>query len=106
METTTLSPRTRTAPIIRLFNGSYGFGMTWTLEAYGKTFYLGQDGKVCARLLQMSPRDVAQAIGSNDLRSDKVLRKLARFILNHLEEYHALTPAKIKKLQCWDLAVE
>jgi hypothetical protein len=43
--------------IIKITEGPYGFGRTWALEVEGKdwskSFYLGQDAKVCHRLLNM-----------------------------------------------------
>lgn len=95
---------------IEVSNGSYGFGKTWSLKVEtktkSKTFFLGQDAKVCHRLLQQSPRDVVNAIGDNDLGNEKTRNKLARYILSHIKEYHLITTRKLMTMESWDLAVE
>lgn len=96
---------------IEISNGSYGFGKTWSLSLTSsngtqKRFFLGQDGKVCHRLLQMTPSEVVSKIGDNNLGNEKTRRKLARFILDHLKEYHDLTTRKLMKMEAWALAVE
>jgi hypothetical protein len=89
--------------------GPYGFGKTWTLELTTKTrtkqFFLGQDGKVCSRLLQMEARDVVQAIGTPVL-DEKGCKKLAKFILETIKERHLITTAKLMNMEAWALAVE
>jgi hypothetical protein len=47
--------------------GGYGFGHDWTLEAYGKKYYLGQDVKFCSRVLGVSPSTIVSAIGSPEI---------------------------------------
>ncbi len=90
--------------------GSYGFGHTWTLVLEGKSstrsFYLGQDVKVCSRLLQCDPSYVVQQIGTREVESDRGSKRLAKFILDTLKENHLLTTRKIMKMQNWDLCVE
>lgn len=94
---------------ISVTSGPYGFGKTWSLVLTGKSatksFFLGQDAKVCHRLLQMEPRHVCQAIGTNVL-DDKGCKKLARFILEHLNDHHMLNARKIMKMDTWELSVE
>jgi hypothetical protein len=88
-------------PIIEI-NSNYGFDHNWTLNAYGRKFYLGQDVKFCSRVLGVEPRDIVSEIGSNDLREDSTRRKLARYILNQLD----ITSKNIKNLQPWSLCAE
>lgn len=87
--------------------GPYGFGKTWTLEVTGKnwtkSFHLGQDGKVCHRLLGLKPRDVVRAIGTPEIgEGTKGNRALAKFILSQL----GLTATKLKGIQPWELSAE
>jgi hypothetical protein len=86
--------------------GAYGFGHDWTLSVTTKkgtkNFYLGQDGKFCTRVLGMSARDVVAEIGSNDLGNEKVLKKLAKFIVKHL----GLTEKKVDELETWELCCQ
>ena len=87
---------------VRISDGSYGFGKTWTLECYGKAFWLGQDVKVCSRLLGMSPSQVVQKIGTNEIESESGNRKLARLIVKTA----GITRSNVNKLESWSLAVE
>ena len=87
---------------IEVTRGAYGFGHEWTLVAYGKRFYLGQDSKFCSRVLGMSPSVVVDEIGSSDLRDEKVLQRLAEFICFHLE----LDEATAEALQPWELCCQ
>jgi hypothetical protein len=81
----------------------YGFAHYWTLVYRNKSYYLGQDVKVCNRLLGMTPGYVAAEIGDNDLTNEKTNKKLARFIVNTLKEEYSIN---FKNLQPWDLAVD
>jgi hypothetical protein len=81
----------------------YGFAHYWTLVYRNKSYYLGQDVKVCNRLLNMLPRDVVQAIGTREIDKPTGNKKLARFIVNTLKEQHSIN---FKNLQPWDLAVD
>jgi len=81
---------------------SYGFHY-WTLVYRNKSYYLGQDVKVCSRLLHMLPRDVVRSIGDNDLTNEKTNKKLAQFIVKTLKETHLIN---FKNLQPWDLAAD
>jgi hypothetical protein len=95
---------------IKISKGNYGFNYNWSLmlsnEKVSKTFYLGQDVKVCKRMLQMEPRDVVKAIGTAMIETEAGNKKLTRFILKTLKEKYILTPAKILKLNEYDLIVE
>jgi hypothetical protein len=82
---------------------THGFAHYWTLVYRNKSYYLGQDVKVCNRLLNMLPRDVVQAIGTREIGKPTGNKKLARFIVNTLKEQHSIN---FKNLQPWDLAVD
>lgn len=86
--------------IVKVESGSYGFYHTWTLEVYGKQYYLGQDVKFCSRVLGMTPSEVVYAIGTNRLDTDKGAKALARFIVKELEI------TKSSKIQPWELCSE
>jgi hypothetical protein len=88
-------------PIIEI-HSNYGFDHNWTLNAYGRQFYLGQDVKFCSRVLGVEPRDIVSQIGSNDLREDSTRRKLAKYILKQLD----ITSKNIKNIQSWALCAE
>lgn len=88
---------------IEIRSGAYGFGHTWTLVVNEKKFYyLGQDVKFCSRILNLSPAEIVQQIGSNDLMDQKVNERLADFILEDL----GLTEEILGGLQSWDLSAE
>jgi hypothetical protein len=82
---------------------NYGFAHYWTLVYRNKSYYLGQDVKVCNRLLNMLPRDVVQAIGTREIDKPTGNKKLAQFIVKTLKETHSIN---FKNLQPWDLAVD
>ena len=89
---------------------NYGFDHNWTLVLEGKAstkyLYLGQDVKVCSRLLQMTTRDVVTAIETKDIDEGTIgNRRLAKFILKTLKENHLLTPRKLMKTDDWYLSV-
>jgi hypothetical protein len=46
-----------------------------------KNFWLGQDAKVCHRILGMSPKELTEEIGSNDLRLDETKQAICNLIL-------------------------
>jgi hypothetical protein len=87
---------------VRITNGSYGFGKVWTLEVYGKSFWLGQDAKVCSRSLGMSPREVIQTIGTAEIETESGNKKLARF----LTKSFGITRSNVNKFQSWDFSAE
>ncbi|MEY2888107.1 MAG: hypothetical protein RIT01_591 [Pseudomonadota bacterium] len=75
----------RAAAQIIISAGPYGFGRTWELSAYGKRFYLGQDAKVCSRLLGLDPQIVIQKIGGNNISDDQINNNLAVLIINEIK---------------------
>jgi len=87
---------------IEINKGSYGFGHTWTLNVYGKRFWLGQDNKFCERVLGMSPLYVASQIGSKDLRKESTKTELARFICREL----GITRKSVVGMAAWDICAE
>ena len=80
--------------------GSYGFGHEWTLEAYGKQYYLGQDVKFCSRVLGVSPSTIVSAIGSPEIEVPTVNKRLAKFICNEL----GIT--RKTNINAWDLCAQ
>jgi len=80
--------------------GSYGFGHEWTLEAYGKQYYLGQDVKFCSRVLEMEPSYIVKQIGSPEIEMPAVNNKLAKFICNEL----GIT--RKTNINAWDLCAQ
>jgi len=80
--------------------GSYGFGHEWTLEAYGKQYYLGQDVKFCSRVLGLAPSTIVSAIGSGEIETPAVNNRLARFICERLEI------TRSTKIQPWVLCAQ
>jgi hypothetical protein len=90
---------------------NYGFDHNWTLVLEGKNktmeFLLGQDVKVCSRLLQMDARDVIDAIGTREVDYGTIgNKKLAKFILSVLKENHSLTTRKLMGMGTWALCVQ
>ena len=82
--------------------GSYGFGHEWTLKAFDKSFFLGQDGKFCRRVLRLDPSYIVEQIGSGEITEPEVNEKLADFIIEHLE----LTEESVAELQPWELCAQ
>lgn len=66
----------------------YGMFHYWHLVLENKetkrSFYLGQDAKVCSRLLGMPPAVVVERIGTNDPSSPEGNQKLTELILEHI----------------------
>jgi hypothetical protein len=87
---------------ITINTGAYGFGHEWTLSAFGKPFYLGQDVKFCKRVLGMTPSEVVYAIGTNRLDLEEGRNTLAEFIINKL----GLTEESLQKVQPWELCAQ
>ena len=81
---------------------NYGFDRNWTLhiEMKGerKSFYLGQDVKFCTRVLQMTPSQVVEEIGTSDIQSAKGNKALAKFIISKLKPTKTTEP--------WELCAE
>ena len=97
-----------TKDLIVTKNG-YGFGGDWQMIVKkGKrqrVFYLGQDAKVCYRILGMSPKDLAEQIGSNDLTKKRTRTAICELILESLN----VTPEnenEFLNLQPWEIAAE
>lgn len=74
----------------------------WTLQVYGRSFYLGQDVKFCHRCLGMGPADVVNIIGSRHIYKKTVNKKLAQFICFSLN----ITRSNVKQLQNWSLSAD
>jgi hypothetical protein len=90
---------------------NYGFDHNWTLvlESKGniKSFHLGQDTKVCSRLIQMDARDVIESIGTREIDyGTNGNKRLAKLILSKLKENHLLTTRKIMGMDSWALCVQ
>ena len=87
---------------IEISADSYGFSHNWTLSAFGKKFFLGQDVKFCRRVLGMEPSYIASKIGTNDLRTEEGKTALAQFIINELE----LDEGVVNNLESWALCAQ
>lgn len=87
---------------VRITTGQYGFGKIWVLECYGKSFYLGQDAKVCSRVLGLTPREIVQRIGTPEIETDKGNLKLAKFIVKEL----GITRSNVNKFPSWQFAAD
>jgi hypothetical protein len=85
---------------VHITRGSYGFGHEWTLEVYGKQYYLGQDVKFCSRVLGVSPSAIVSAIGSPEIEVPAVNKKLAKFICDEL----GIT--RKTSINAWDLCAQ
>lgn len=94
--------KARAAAQIIISAGPYGFGRTWQLAAYGKRFYLGQDAKVCSRLLGLDPSEVIKLIGGNNISDDQINNNLAVLIINTV----GLTAQSAEGLEAWALACD
>ena len=87
----------------------YGFGDNWQLSVTKgkkhKVFYLGQDAKVCYRMLGLSPKELTNEIGSNDLTKKETRQAICDLILDAI----GITPEnenKLFNLQPWEIASE
>jgi hypothetical protein len=87
---------------VQITRGGYGFGHDWTLIAFGKSFYLGQDVKFCSRVLSMDPREVVSAIGTDKLYTEAGRKKLARLIVSEL----GLNRSNVKSIEPWGLCAQ
>lgn len=87
---------------VKITTGSYGFGHDWTLLAFGRSFYLGQDVKFCHRVLGLHPHEVVEAIGTNRLDTEEGREKLANFIVDSLE----ITEESSKTMEAWSLCAQ
>ena len=93
--------------ILNTQQNPYGFGQDWFLDvetnSCSKQFRLGQDVKVCSRLLGMTPKEVTTEIGSNDLRRKTTRKKLGEYILYKIGICYE---DEINTLQPWELSVD
>jgi hypothetical protein len=87
---------------VRITPSAYGFGKIWTLECYGKSFWLGQDIKVCVRSLGMSPQEVVKAIGTAEIGKEFGNRKLAQL----LTKSFGITRSNVNQFQAWSFSAE
>ena len=85
---------------VLITRGAYGFGHDWTLDAFDKKYYLGQDVKFCSRVLGVEPRDIVAHLGSAEIEEPKVNTKLAKFICKRL----GIT--KKTNINAWDLCAQ
>jgi hypothetical protein len=87
----------------------YGFGHDWQLEVTKgdetKVFYLGQDAKVCSRILGMRPSEVADIVGSNDLTLKETREAIADLILEAVGVTED-NEDEFFNLQPWEIAAE
>ena len=91
---------------ITITTGDYGFSRNWSLvlstPKVTKTFFLGQDVKFCHRVLGMSPSDVVEAIGTNEIDSDHGRSELAALIVDRL----GLNGRNFKSIEPWALCAQ
>ena len=90
---------------ISVTTGGYGFSHDWTLNAYGRNFYLCQDLKFCIRVLGMQPRDIINAAGLQapyDMRVERNRKAIARFICREL----GITRSNVKSIYPWGLCAQ
>ena len=80
---------------------NYGFHY-WTLHAFNRRFFLGQDVKFCRRVLGVEPAYIAQQIGSNDLRLEETRDKVAEFIVDRLN----MDEDMVANIPDWGLSAE
>lgn len=96
------------ADIIVTVNG-YGFGHDWQLEVTKgdetKMFYLGQDAKVCSRILGMRGSEIADIVGSNDMRLESTRQAIANLILEAVGVTED-NEDEFFNLQPWEIAAE
>jgi hypothetical protein len=93
---------------LRTKPNAYGFGRDWYLTIEDREFWLGQDAKVCSRVLGCSPKDVInewenetnkEYTGWNDDFSNWLADVLAGAYLNNED-------VNVNDLREWDLCVQ
>ena len=94
--------KNKTIMTIEISVGDYGFSHNWTLNVFGKSFFLGQDVKFCKRVLGMEPWHVVEIIGDNDLILAETRTALAEFIVTQLE----LDEDKVSNIEPWALCAQ
>ena len=91
---------------IEFQRNGYGFGYDWNLvvttDNGRKSFYLGQDAKFCSRVLGLSPMEVINEIGTDDLGTEENRNLLGQFIVDHL----GLDEEKLESLSPWELCCQ
>lgn len=92
---------------IVITRGSYGFGHNWSLVCstpkVEKVFYLGQDEKVCRRILGLTARGVIDKIGTAKIdEGTRGNKRLAKLLVEHFQ----LNGNNIKKIESWQLSAE
>lgn len=87
----------------------YGFGHNWTLAVKKgnktKNFWLGQDAKVCSRMLGISGRELAEQIGSNDMGIYQTRKAICDVILKAIGVTKE-NEDSLFELESWGLAVQ
>ena len=87
----------------------YGFGHDWQLIVTKgkkeKVFYLGQDAKVCHRILGMTCKELINEIGSSDLTKKQTRQKIGDLILEAIG-VTSENENELFNLQAWEIAAE
>jgi len=97
---------------IEMTPNGYGFGYDWTLvlpptKKWGvQRFFMGQDAKVCARLLGMTPKEVCAEVVARANMPERVVypyegraaQALASLII---EAFGGIR--QVRKAEAWDL---
>lgn len=107
---------------LRTEPNGYGFGANWILnveyKGQTKNFWLGQDVKVCSRLLGITPKDLTSEINKQmarpygtglDFRNDEVCVTVGGYILDTIVATHSGDGdpyEDLMSLQEWDLAMQ
>ena len=95
---------------VTMKRNGYGFGMDWSLQHNGKTNMLGQDEKVCSRVLGCSARDVINEIvdrtglSYEEARDIQDNEKANECLAEILIEAYGLTGDE--ELEPWTLSVQ
>ena len=95
---------------VTMKRNGYGFGMDWSLEHNGKSYILGQDAKVCSRVLGCDPRDVINEIvertelSYEEARDIQDNEKANECLAEILIEAYGLT--EDSELEPWTLSVQ
>ena len=103
------------AKILHHRNG-YGFGHDWQLQLtkdnVSKVFYLGQDAKVCSRILGMSATEMESSglipnRNIDDLETNKALAWLViEAVSNQPNDIEEVAENLFNEANSWDIAAE
>lgn len=103
------------AKILHSPNG-YGFGHDWQLQLtknqVPKVFYLGQDAKVCRRILGMEPSEMERSglIPNRNIDDPETNEALAWLIIesvsNQPNDIEAVAETLYNEANVWDIAAE